>query len=422
MNHSANLNHRLVKYLTMALGLSVAGISSPDAKADAVWNGSTSSDWNNGSNWTGGSPGTGNNDVIVNNAGTFQVPVLSGNGSSSRDIRIGAGANGRLDQTAGTLSTGNGSWFFVGYAGATASFNLANTAASGGTLTGFGQGTGSVNVGGASQNGDLLIALDGGTSSTVNMNTSGTLAAGMVSMGSAGSNATNTFNIDNGTVTVGGEFQVGGDVFGQGNGSNNVLNMSGGSITANIMSFSRGDNNGNTMHGTANITGGTLNSRSWFTLGFAGAAGAVSTISTNRGAININTTGGGNLEMGVFDGTTNQFTVNSGSVTLQNNASMLFGNGGNHSGASTFTQNGGTVAFYSDAGTTIGGTGVLNLGVGSSTGTYAYNLNGGTLTVPKIQKAAAGASGSFNFNGGTLKAAADNANFLTGITTANVRN
>jgi hypothetical protein len=74
--------------------------------------------------------------------------------------------------------------------------------------------------------------------------------------------------------------------------------------------------------------------------------------------------------------------LNSGSLNLQNNAGMGFGQGGNHTGTSTFVQNGGSVTFFSDAGSTLGGTGSLNLGNGGSTGTYAYHLNGGTLDDP----------------------------------------
>jgi autotransporter-associated beta strand protein len=170
------------------------------------------------------------------------------------------------------------------------------------------------------------------------------------------------------------------------------------------------------------ISGGTLNSRQWFTLGFAGSSSNNASVTQNGGTINVNTSGGGLLEMGVFDATTNLFTLNSGSVNLQNNAAIGFGQGGNHTGTSTFTQNGGAVTFFSDGGTTIGGTGSLNLGNGGSTGNYAYNLNGGTLTIPSISKAGGGASGSFNFNGGILVAAGSTATFLQDLTAANILN
>ncbi|MFO0788433.1 MAG: autotransporter-associated beta strand repeat-containing protein [Pirellulales bacterium] len=392
------------------------------AQADTTWTGLTSQDFNTASNWDNGLPGTGNNDAIVSLA-TGNYPILAGNATSSRDVRVGTGANGRLDQTAGTLNTGEGSWFWHGYLAANATYNLANTAATGGTYTGFGQGTGSINIGGSTKNGNLLAGLDNGTVSTVNVNTTGTLAAGGIFLGAAGG-SNGHFNMDNGTVTVLGEFQVGANFFSQGSGTDNTYQQSGGSVTADIFSLARGANNAATMKGTATITGGTLNTLHWFTLGFAGAAGDTATVTNGGGTINVNTAAGGTgvLEMGVFDATTNVFNQNSGVLTLQNNASIGFGQGGNHSGTSTFNQNGGTVTFYSDAGTTVGGTGSVNLGNGGSTGTYVYNLNGGTLTTPGVQKTAASASGTFNFNGGTLKAAANNTSFLQNLTAANMRN
>ena len=91
----------------------------------------------------------------------------------------------------------------------------------------------------------------------------------------------------------------------------------------------------------------------------------------------------------------------------------------NTTGNGIVTQTGGTVAFYSDAGVTIGGTGALTLGA-VGTGTYTYNLDGGTLTAPSVTHVTG--TGVFNFNGGTLKAAGSTSTFMQGLTTANVRN
>ena len=150
--------------------------------------------------------------------------------------------------------------------------------------------------------------------------------------------------MDSGTVTVSGEFQVGANFFGQGSGSNR-FNMSGGTFTANSITLSRGDNNGSVMTGTATITGGTLNSRTWFTLGFAGSSSAFAAVTNSGGTINVNTSGGGNMEMTVFDPMGSLFVQNSGALNLCNSAYISFGNGGNNTGTSTFNQNGGTVTF-----------------------------------------------------------------------------
>src|SRR5208282_2297912 len=91
------------------------------------------------------------------------------------------------------------------------------------------------------------------------------------------------------------------------------------------------------------------------------------------------------------------------------------------------TQSGGTITFYSDGGTTVGGSGYVDLSQsGSATANNTYNLNGGTLIVPQIISADTTGTRTLNLNGGTLQAAAANANFLNigsdGGATANVRN
>lgn len=377
--------------------------------ADTVWTGSVNQDWNNSSNWNNGVPvenGAQGTTFINTATGNFPSITSAGTYQGDWDLVIGGGSNGRLSQSAGTVATGEGNWMFLGWQGAQATYDQTGSA--------------NLKVGGVNNPaGNMLIGLDNGTVSTWNVNTTGTAQAGGIFAGSNGA-ATGIINMDAGTVDVSGEMQIGGSFFN--NGGTGQLNMTGGTMTANIVSFARGGNGAAAISGTGVISGGTLNSRQWFTLGFAGSAANIATVTNNGGTINVNTSGGGVLEMGVFDATTNQFTVNSGSVNLQNNASISFGEGGNHTGTSTFTQNGGTVTFFSDGGITAGGTGSLNLGNGGSTGTYAYNLNGGTLTAPSISKAAAGANGAFNFNGGTLKASTSTTTFMQGLSAANVQN
>ncbi|MEY4386967.1 MAG: hypothetical protein RLY20_2250, partial [Verrucomicrobiota bacterium] len=67
-----------------------------------------------------------------------------------------------------------------------------------------------------------------------------------------------------------------------------------------------------------------------------------------------------------------------------------------------------------------GGSGYLSLGQAGDSGSYTYNLNGGTLTIPSITRTATSGSGVFNFNGGTLKPTATTATFMQGLTAANV--
>ncbi|MFT3786305.1 MAG: autotransporter-associated beta strand repeat-containing protein [Tepidisphaeraceae bacterium] len=82
------------------------------------------------------------------------------------------------------------------------------------------------------------------------------------------------------------------------------------------------------------------------------------------------------------------------------------------------------MTFFGDGGVTVGGSSRLVLGSANNpTGTYTYNLNGGTLTVPRIaREATAGsATATFNFNGGTLRPTAASTTFLQGLTAANVK-
>jgi autotransporter-associated beta strand protein len=139
-------------------------------------------------------------------------------------------------------------------------------------------------------------------------------------------------------------------------------------------------------------------------------------LTNNGGILNVGATA---LYLGFWDPCNADLTLNSGQINLLNNAEIRFGENSNNSGISAFNQNGGTVTFYSDGGTNVGGTGSLNIG-NAGAGTYTYNLNGGTLTVPQIRKAGAGGSGTFNFNGGTLKAAASSTTFMDGLTAAYV--
>ncbi|MEO7100542.1 MAG: autotransporter-associated beta strand repeat-containing protein [Luteolibacter sp.] len=397
----------LTRFVILGLGLTFAW-SMQSAHADTNWTGSTNQDWATASNWSNGVPvEDGVQGAAVINIATGNFPQITAVGTyqADFDIKVGAGVSGRLDQSAGTLATGEGNWFILGFSGVQATYNLT--------------GSGSLKVGGlSSPTGNFLIGLDAGTVSTWGINTTGTVEVGGIFASGAGA-STGIINMDAGTVNASGETQIGGNFFG--NGGNGQLNMTGGTLTANILNFARGSNNAAAITGTATISGGTLNSKQWFTLGYAGNSSNVATVNNNGGTINVNTTGSGNMEMGVFDATVNVFTLNSGSLNLQNNATISYGNGGNHTGTSTITQNNGTVTFYSDAGSSVGGTGSLNLGNGGSTGTYNYNLNGGTLTVPQINKSGASATGNFNFNGGTLKAAGTTTTFLQGLTAAKVQ-
>ncbi len=397
------------------LVLSLAAL--PSISSASLWTGGASDhNWNNLANWDSNpSGGAGSVNTLT------AYPIITANNTvipNDIDMADAPGTTGRIDLRAGTLNYIY--WSKVGDWNGNGTLNIADTSTSGGTFTGFGQGSGSYVSANAAGNANLLVGLYQSTG-VLNMNTSGHLDTQNLMISPNGQAGSGTFNLDNGTVNVTANLQVGSDFWGQGTTSLGYFNMSGGTVTANIVALSRGDNNGANIQGIINMTGGILNSKQWFTLGFAGSASTFAAVTNSGGTINVNTSGGGNLEMSVYDPLSCYFEQNSGALTLQNNASIIFGSGGNNSGTSAFVQNGGTVTFYSNAGTTVGGTGSLNLGNGNSTGVYTYNLNGGTLTIPSIQKSGSSAQGNFNFNGGTLKPTASSATFMQGLTAANVQ-
>ncbi|MCB1134375.1 MAG: hypothetical protein KDN05_24890, partial [Verrucomicrobiae bacterium] len=200
------------------------------ASADTAWTGANSSDMTDVGNFDNGLPGTGNGSLFINNVSS-NVPVLTSDLSIGWDLNISTGANttGRLDHHSGTFSTGNNNWIIMGFNNGTgpanATYNLALTSGTGGTFTGFAQGSGSI-----ANFGKINLGWDANTTSTMNVNTSGTITGGEIEIGSTGGGPTSTFNIDNGAVNLTGSFEVGGNQWSNQGGSS-FFNMSGGSIT-----------------------------------------------------------------------------------------------------------------------------------------------------------------------------------------------
>ena len=215
----------------------------------------------------------------------------------------------------------------------------------------------------------LSIGQNGTGTLTVRDNASFSMNADFNVTDLAGS--TGTLNIsDNATVTGGPTF------IGKGSGTVGTVNISGGTFNAGgggeVQIGSNGDGNWNQTGGTTNVTG-------WFSIGrYAGAAG---TLTVDGGSVNQLSV---DRQMVVGEDSTGTLTLNGGAVNVS------------------------------------GSTGLL---VGWNTGGYgSVNLNGGTLSVPRIRGRADGVS-ELNFNGGTLRAAANAspADFMTGIGTVTVQ-
>jgi fibronectin-binding autotransporter adhesin len=187
----------------------IAGLSLTAAHG-ADWNGSSSTDWNTAANWTPGGDPNGAH-AIVNTNSPNRAIINANMSGTPIDINVGSvsGSNTRLDHLTGNGQTGVGNWMFVGRGGGTGVYNLANTAGTGGPLTGFSAGTGSMNV-----RGRLIIGGENsaGSIGTVNVHTSGTLTVRdnlLIGTGNATSSDTGTLNIDSGLMTTGNWTEIG---------------------------------------------------------------------------------------------------------------------------------------------------------------------------------------------------------------------
>ncbi len=313
------------------------------------WDGSASTDWNDPLNWPG--------DVVPAGAaaGIQSVPAniatISTNSTfTPSEVIIGGWfATGRLDHTAGTLATQNvgwpPGWFLVGFgATGTATYNLADTAGTGGAFTGFGTGSGSLNVVDAMFLGEPGGSTSGTGVATVNINTTGTFAVAYdLNVGVSG--WTGNMNLDSGAVTAN-NLHVGKTQNANATAAIGNFKMSGGSAT---LGYRLGVANGaegvltGANVGTVTVSGGTLRtdnlSNDWWASGV-------------------------NLASGVWNNV---------------NGSGIGGSGGN----ATFNLDGGTLSTH----WVFSEKRVDNMGTPENTGddvTYAkgnstFNFNGGTL-------------------------------------------
>ena len=136
------------------------------------------------------------------------------------------------------------------------------------------------------------------------------------------------------------------------------------------------------------------------------------TLTVQGSGVLIVNTGAGDLNVSDIGGSTGVLNVTGGNVIAGNLwVGKNFDNNLVTGGTGTVNQSGGVVNVTS-------ATGLVFAQNTASVGTY--NLSGGTLLAQKVSKDI-GTSATFNFNGGTLRSTAANANFMSGLTTANVQ-
>ncbi|HYO07841.1 MAG TPA: autotransporter-associated beta strand repeat-containing protein [Tepidisphaeraceae bacterium] len=369
---------------------------------------------------------SGTGSVVLNspNTHTGGTTLAGGTLAIGHAQALGTGAltiaGGTLDNTSGsslTIANGNAQNWNGDFA-----FNGTNNLDTGtGAVTVSGQRAVTVNAGTLSVSGAI-----GGTGGGITK-----LGAGnLVLSGNntyTGTTVVNQGQLEvtggtTGTLTTSDSSNI---LIGTNNGDDGTLLVSGGTVNANrVVIAGNTPNNGAPGNGTLTQTGGTINSQQWFTVG--SGANLASAASFPTGVYNIS---GGTLnvisqpmEVANFNATTGTVNLSgTGAIRIQNSRNIALG-ANNNAWSGTFNQDGGTVTFYSDAGTTVGGTGILRLGAaGTTSDTYTYNLNAGTLTVPQIDRNAANtATAIFNLNGGTLKAARANATWVQSLTQFNV--
>ena len=156
--------------LTCSVAALISAAARPRVAADDLWN-VASGNWNTPTNWSDGTVPSGENADVNTGVATISANLAA----TPNDIVVGDTTTGRLDQTAGSASTGSNNWMYVGRSGGTGTFNLANTAATGGTLTGYGTGAGSMSVGQRFYDGGYQPDGGGAGTGTVNVNTTGSL-------------------------------------------------------------------------------------------------------------------------------------------------------------------------------------------------------------------------------------------------------
>ncbi|MES2660283.1 MAG: autotransporter-associated beta strand repeat-containing protein [Verrucomicrobiota bacterium] len=309
------------------------------------------------------------------------------------NVNIGA-ANATFDNNGNTLTL-SGAVTNTGSIG-----NMANV---GNAFKAQGNGTivlsGTFNLTGSTGNTDFpAIMLGNRNGANFNRGTLNITGTGSISrISTAWDNTANTINFaSTGTVTMATDFVSGQSASGVGvlnftsgtlnlqnlnmanwDGSYGAFTMTDGTInTTNIRNGGNGNGNG---HSYSVMTGGVINVSTTTTIGRNGNGTNVLYLNGENAQFH---TGTGRLNVAFSGDSTGVVTVDDGLLTVNSNLSLAEGNT-----ASTF--------------------GILN-------------LNGGIVRPNTIVSGSANGKSIVNFNGGTLQGNISNANFLGGLTSANI--
>lgn len=297
--------NRLLRSALLAnIVVSSTVLSSSAIAADVFWDGSTDNNWNNTDNWSADRVPVKLvefDNAIINTLTNFPV-ITADLAATPSDIKIGTGGGntGRVDHSAGSAAAGDGNWSVVGEFGGNGTYNLADTSASGGALTGFGQGSGSFTTQ------RLYVSREG--SGEMAVNTSGSVK--VFNDMYVGEGGTGTLNWDAGTLNRngdGGWMVIGRD--GGGNDGNGTFNINGGTINADNDTIV-GLDSGST--GNLNLTGGTYNAGGIW----VGRGGGTGTWTVSGAGTQLNSTG--EVSVGRESNSNGALQISSGTVAVNN--------------------------------------------------------------------------------------------------------
>jgi autotransporter-associated beta strand protein len=439
------------KKVAVLFGLLMVVMAAQVQAASGTWVGTTDGTWATGSNWSGAAaPGAGET-ATFDSAGNGNTNIDVGAGVTVATLNLASGGapytfnggGGIVATTEITMGADTHQTFGVPFTAPFLSpYNLANNGAGDlifNSTYGFSSnrrgnfsGTGDIYLNGGTVNVEWCRKLGPNTlfvSNNVQFQYEMTFCEGTVNYNATNQNSGSyayfivgdeaskkvVFNMNGGLLTRqlntgtgwGGRYYP--VVLGYQTSSTGIVNQTGGIM--NILGNSKIGMGAGSV-GEYNISGGTYISQDDIIVGFNGTGTLGKLSLSGDGVVNIGPAATKWLKMGEAGSARGQIDISGGTLNLMNNTCIKMTTGTSPGGC-VINQSGGSVTAYSDGGTTVGGTGNLDMKQNATpTCTNVYNLNGGTLTVPQIISSASTGTRTFNFNGGTLRAAVTHAAFI----------
>ena len=358
----------------------------------------------------------GGNNNSANGEGDGMVNIVDGEVSSNKFIRVGFGNTG-ADPAVGVVNFdggifNSGGWIGFGHEGGDGTLNMTGGTLSTGTEFYVGiddnghahTTTGEANISGGTVTvgTTLWVGRNGGTGTMnilapdpLSITVAGRTAIGEGGVGSGGAQTHGILNFDNAdAVLTTNRFEV------AINGAQGDMTLDHGTINVGSEYVSLGRNGGT---GVLNMNGGTLNYNNWFTLGHEDGSGTLNMVG---GTIN----GTGDFDLAVAGGTTNIGVVNQsgGSIVIVAPGNVVIGR--DNAGEATYNLLAGLVEAPEVQ---------VARNTSNASKTGVLNALGGTIFTNDIHIDTLSSAGTVNFDGVTVKAKSNQANFFRNFTTSN---